>query len=424
MKKNILVFLLMCSMVISVAAPALAADTVTATPDSKSITIDSDVSVMLPIYNIDGDKYFRLRDLAYMLSGTKKQFEVEWDGANKAIILTSGEEYTVIGIEMTDKNGIYKSAAPTSSKIYLDGKEVQFAAYYIEGNNYFKLPDIGKVFDFGVEWDDDNHTFIINTSKEYTSDPQEQISSYLSELFTEAYEPYYNGLHYAISNYEETILDGEYTSTFLWTMYHLDNGLDIPTDFGKEQESNWFLQVTAKTTDDRLDTTTIVTLADNSLFGPPTYQIQIDDFFPSVENGAIPKQHSTDYRDYGIDYDVTEMNFDQFPFNKLVAYYLGADAAYAEGSNEELYQRFLENPRTVIIYITLVGDNLTRGDVPVKNALCQALASADVFWHDISDSFIEILEQYSEVYQSGDRADVLALIKTEHEAAIIRYNNH
>ena len=36
-------------------------------------------------YNIEGSNYFKLRDLAYVLNGTDKQFEVGWDAAANAI---------------------------------------------------------------------------------------------------------------------------------------------------------------------------------------------------------------------------------------------------------------------------------------------------------------------------------------------------
>ena len=299
-KRTLSVFLIVCMIVGMSAAtvPALAADTVTAVPDSSSAFIEGgEAYFMFPVYTIDGDKYFKLRDLAYMLSGTKKQFEVEWDGANNAIILTSGESYTVVGGEMTVKSGVYKTAAPTSSKICLDGGEVQIAAYYIEGNNYFKLRDIAKAFDFSAKWDGAGNAFIIDTGKEYTeetgadTDPdlQNQLIMYLSELFTEAYEPYYDGLHYEMSGYEEHISDGEYSATFVWKMYYLGNGLDAPGDLGQEQEANWILQATARiTADGRLDTSAVAVLADNSVTGPPTYQKPIEEVFPSIEGGVTP----------------------------------------------------------------------------------------------------------------------------------------
>ena len=57
---------------------------------------------------------------------------------------------------------------PTGSKLLVDGREVSFTAYNIGGNNYFKLRDIGQLFDFGVGWDGATRTVTIDTSAHYT----------------------------------------------------------------------------------------------------------------------------------------------------------------------------------------------------------------------------------------------------------------
>ncbi|MDR2296302.1 MAG: WG repeat-containing protein, partial [Clostridiales Family XIII bacterium] len=101
-------------------------------------------------YGINDNNYFKLRDLAYVLNGTDKRFEVGWDGANNAITLTSGKTYTVVGDEMSGNDIGDKATMPMASTIILDGRKVPFTAYNIGGNNYFKLRDIGAAFDFGV----------------------------------------------------------------------------------------------------------------------------------------------------------------------------------------------------------------------------------------------------------------------------------
>ena len=141
----------------------------TATPMSSSVTVNGKV-VAFAAYNINGNNYFKLRDLAYTLSGTGKQFAVGWDSANNSISLTSRESYTPIGGDMTGKGSGKQTATLTSSRIYLDGKEVSFTAYNIAGNNYFKLRDIGKTIDFNVSWDGANNRIVINTSESYTPD--------------------------------------------------------------------------------------------------------------------------------------------------------------------------------------------------------------------------------------------------------------
>jgi len=169
-----LILLLACALALAVFAGTVAAtssDTAaqptTAKPTSSTVLVDGK-NVAFDAYNINDNNYFKLRDLAYTLNGTAKQFSVGWDGGKDAITLTSGQSYKADGSEMTSKGSGVKEATPTTSKIYLDGKEVQFTAYKIGGYNYFKLRDIGKAFDFGVDWDGTRNTIVIDTEKGFT----------------------------------------------------------------------------------------------------------------------------------------------------------------------------------------------------------------------------------------------------------------
>jgi len=143
------------------------ASTAVATPTASNVIVNGK-NTAFDAYNINGSNYFKLRDLAYALNGTAKQFEVGFDGTKNAISLTSGKPYTKVGGEMTGKSSGGRTAAPTSSKIYLDGKEVNLTAYNIDGNNYFKLRDIGQAFNFGVTWDGARNTIAIDTGIGYT----------------------------------------------------------------------------------------------------------------------------------------------------------------------------------------------------------------------------------------------------------------
>jgi hypothetical protein len=69
---------------------------------------------------------------------------------------------------MTGKSAENKSPEPTASKIYLDGKDVEFTAYNIDGNNYFKLRDVAAAFDFGVSWNGEDNTISVDTARPYT----------------------------------------------------------------------------------------------------------------------------------------------------------------------------------------------------------------------------------------------------------------
>jgi hypothetical protein len=141
----------------------------TARPTASTVLVNGR-AVAFDAYNISDNNYFKLRDLAYVLSGTEKQFEVGWDAAANAISLASGQPYTPVGGEMTGKGAGDKTPAATASTIRLDGAEIAFTAYNIDGNNYFKLRDVGRTFDFDVSWDGAANTITIETDKSYTED--------------------------------------------------------------------------------------------------------------------------------------------------------------------------------------------------------------------------------------------------------------
>jgi hypothetical protein len=146
--------------------PAMAV-VVTATPTNSKVMVDGK-NVAFEAYNIDGNNFFKLRDLAMAINGSSKQFQVGWDGANNAINLTTNVAYTPDGKELViSANPTAKEATLTASKIYLNGEEVQLTAYNIEGNNYFKLRDIGRIIDFAVTWDGELNMIGLDTSNSY-----------------------------------------------------------------------------------------------------------------------------------------------------------------------------------------------------------------------------------------------------------------
>ncbi len=138
-------------------------------PTPSKVIVDGK-AIAFEAYGIDGFNYFKLRDLAMAVKGSEKQFEVTYDSVDKVIKLISGEPYTTAGGELTiSANFVEKDAQTNTAKIYVDGSEIELKAYGIAGYNYFKLRDIGKLFDFGVEWDAKNNAVIIDTTKPYTN---------------------------------------------------------------------------------------------------------------------------------------------------------------------------------------------------------------------------------------------------------------
>ena len=140
-----------------------------AKPTASTVLVNS-IPTEFEAYNINGNNYFKLRDLAQAVNNTPKSFEVEWDGAKNAINLISKTTYTPAGGELAKGDSTLKEATPTTSTIYKDGQVVELTAYNINGNNFFKLRDIAKAFDIGVTWDGATNTVGIDTSVGYVEE--------------------------------------------------------------------------------------------------------------------------------------------------------------------------------------------------------------------------------------------------------------
>lgn len=154
-------------------APRVLFQVLEATPTAKytdSTVLINGVATSFEAYNIADNNYFKLRDLAKVVSGSKKQFEVTWNKEAGTIDLISGKSYTEVGGELAPGNGEAKPATLCTSKIYKDGQEVNLKAYNINSNNYFKLRDLGQAFDFDVSWNGAENCITVETDKSYTAD--------------------------------------------------------------------------------------------------------------------------------------------------------------------------------------------------------------------------------------------------------------
>lgn len=134
----------------------------------QSILVDSE-SVELQAYNIGGNNFFKLRDVANILKGSKAEFSVGYDDATRAVTLAKNAKYESVGGEGVIKGNENLQVRPSASKIYVNGNVLKLTVYNIAGNNYFKLRDLGEAMDFYVGYDTATKTIAIDTGKPYTN---------------------------------------------------------------------------------------------------------------------------------------------------------------------------------------------------------------------------------------------------------------
>ena len=133
--------------------PNITIRTVTSTPTTDTVMVNGK-AVIFESYNIDGYNYFKLRDIASILNGTSSQFAVDWDSEKSAINITPSSPYKVVGNELALGNGESKTATTSTDNLYINGKYVYLDTYKIDGNNFYKLRDLGSNLNFNVEWDE------------------------------------------------------------------------------------------------------------------------------------------------------------------------------------------------------------------------------------------------------------------------------
>ena len=155
------------------------------TPSVHKVTVDGE-SVAPQGYNINGDNYYKLRDIAYILNGTNSQFNVTWDPDNNRILLTPDEAYQEVGDEMISAaSAVVESCSPSNSSIILDGRSLSLTGYRINGNNFYRLRDVGKALDFGVDFDKQTRTVLIDSGSSAQPEPEQPtVTNAVSYTFT------------------------------------------------------------------------------------------------------------------------------------------------------------------------------------------------------------------------------------------------
>ena len=120
-------------------------------------------------------------------------------------------------------------AERSTNTIYVDGEQVELAAYLINGSNYIKLRDVGQAVGFNVYWDG---TVQIETDRPYTGvAPEEQViddaSIANSTIFTGPYtREAYNALRASVVN-------GSPSSPVTMSQETRDVMREVVTEFGE-----------------------------------------------------------------------------------------------------------------------------------------------------------------------------------------------
>ena len=161
--KKLTALLLALVMVLSLCTGALAADPPKASLTAQGLTIDGEKTDPLEAYSINGETYFKLRDVAQLLRGTAARFQVGYDEATGTVAIETGKEYESVGGELVRGEDRSSDCIASLNPITIDGESVTLTAYCLRGNNFFRLRDLGDALGFFANYDAAENSMSVTT---------------------------------------------------------------------------------------------------------------------------------------------------------------------------------------------------------------------------------------------------------------------
>ena len=138
-------------------------------PTVQRVSVNGGEVKTLFAYNSSGYNYIGIRDLAMLLSGTDKEFDVEYDANTFTVNIVPDKPYTVTGAEMknevTPVETAGQKAAGTSALLY-DGNPFNYnGAVFVNGYNCYLLRGLADsgVLGITVDYDTENDIVMIYT---------------------------------------------------------------------------------------------------------------------------------------------------------------------------------------------------------------------------------------------------------------------
>ena len=137
--------------------------TLSASISEADVYVDGDKIAVSGIM-VNNNNYYKIRDIAMMLRSTDAKFNVEWDSSLNAVNIVTGTRYIVEGgeLEKLDADADL-TITENNSPIYINGSQVYLQSYNVDGNNYFRIRDLGDYLGFTIGWDEETQAVQIIT---------------------------------------------------------------------------------------------------------------------------------------------------------------------------------------------------------------------------------------------------------------------
>lgn len=132
----------------------------------QKILFDGKEIDSIEAYNIEGNNYFKLRDVAALISGTDINFDVSFNETRRSVEITRNKAYSKQESDLVKNNSNSDLNVRKANPVcYIDNEKVLYKGYLINNNNFFRLRDLGKTIGFYVSYDEEEDAVIIKSEK-------------------------------------------------------------------------------------------------------------------------------------------------------------------------------------------------------------------------------------------------------------------
>lgn len=152
----------------------LASDEKMAFVSGENVSLDGR-NLQINAYLINRSNYVKIRDVAALLKDTPAKFDLAYDNEKQSVIISKGKNYSDSFIYKESKLKEERIAKETMQKFVDDkGQEIELKGYFIDGYNYFRLRDLGKVLNFGVAYDFKDQRVLLSSDNPKLADVFEE----------------------------------------------------------------------------------------------------------------------------------------------------------------------------------------------------------------------------------------------------------
>jgi hypothetical protein len=111
-----------------------------AIPTNDNFVVDDLPIPPFDMIKIGGANYIKLRDAATIISGTAKQFSVDYNAASRRLFIANHQPYTSVGGELAPIGKTQVTATKSDWSLTVDDQPTTIdEVYSVGGNNYFPL---------------------------------------------------------------------------------------------------------------------------------------------------------------------------------------------------------------------------------------------------------------------------------------------